>query len=77
MKLKEKETKVQEIKNLTDAELKELSLQKNKKGNATCDAKMAQKILWERNGNSFNTGLCNRTYGSKRFASSDRMNGYK
>lgn len=37
--------KVQEIKNLTDAELRELSLQKNKKGNATCDAKMAQKNI--------------------------------
>lgn len=77
MELKEKEMKVQEIKNLTDAELKELSLQKNKKGNATCDAKMAQKILWERNGNGFNTDLCNRAYGSKHFASPDRMNGYK
>lgn len=69
--------KVQEIKNLTDAELRELSLQKNKKSNATSDAKMAQKILWERNGNGFDTGLCNHTYGSKHFASADRMNSYK
>lgn len=52
-------------------------LQKNKKGNATSDAKMAQKILWERNGNGFNTDLCNRACGSKHFASPDRMNGYK
>ena len=59
------------------AEIRELSLQKNKKGNATSDAKKAQKILWERDGRGFNTGLCDSPYGSKRFASSDELNGYK
>ena len=77
MLLWEKEMLIREIKNLTDTEIRELSLQKNKKGNATCDAKIAQKILWERNGSGFNTGLCDCPYGSKRFASSDKMNGYK
>lgn len=68
---------VREIRDLTDAEIRELSLHKNKKGNATSDAKKAQKILWERDGRGFNTGLCNNPYGSKRFASADKLNGYK
>lgn len=68
---------VREIRHLTDAEIRELSLQKNKKGNATSDAKKAQEILWKRSGRGFNTGLCHDPYGSKRFASADSMNGYK
>lgn len=68
---------VSEIKHMTDAEIRELSLQKNKKGNATTDAKKAQEILWKRSGSGFNTGLSHNPYGSKCFASADSMNGYK
>lgn len=58
-------------------EIESYLYRKNKKGNATSDAKKAQEILWKRNGRGFNTGLCHNPYGSKRFASADSMNGYK
>ena len=51
-----------EMKKLSDSELKELSLQKNKKGNATSDASKAQMILWRRAGNPFCGGGGNVNY---------------
>ena len=46
--------KMSEFNAMTDEELRELSLQKNKKGNATSDALTAQRILWARSGCGFN-----------------------
>ena len=39
--------------NLSTEELKKISLEKNKKGNATSKALKAQKIIWERAGQPF------------------------
>lgn len=69
--------RIDELRSLSEAELRELSMQKNKKGNATTDTKKAQKLLWENHGSGFNTGIRQCTYGTKKFASADSMNGYK
>lgn len=38
---------------MSDDKLREISLRKNIKGNATGEAFLAQSILWERNGEQF------------------------
>ena len=38
---------------LTEKELYDLSMQKNRRGSATTEALKAQKIIWERAGNGF------------------------
>lgn len=59
---------IQELREMPEEELRKLSLQKNKKGNATSDALQAQQILWERSGCCLNNHLCRWKYGSKKFA---------
>lgn len=65
-----------ELKLLSDEELKEIAKRKGKKGNATTDAKKAQEILYERNGEPFSSRLCQDLYGSKCFASADTITGW-
>ena len=45
---------IKELENLTDDELREVALRKTKKGIATREASMAQRILWIRAGMPFN-----------------------
>lgn len=45
---------VKELEQLTDDELREVALRKTKKGIATREASMAQRILWVRAGMPFN-----------------------
>ena len=45
---------IKELEELTDDELREVALRKTKKGIATREASMAQRILWVRAGMPFN-----------------------
>lgn len=69
--------KPHKFRSLSDEELKEIAKQKNKKGNATSEAKKAQEILWQRSDYAFGNRLCRDPYGSKCFASADQMTGWK
>lgn len=62
-----------EMQLLTDEELKEIAKEKNKKGNASSNAKIAQKVLWERSGRPFNNGLSLDPFGSKHFVTANKM----
>lgn len=68
---------MKEMQLLSDAELKEIAKEKGKKGNASTKAKTAQKILWERSGNPYNSNLYRDPYGSKDFRTADKMNGWE
>lgn len=51
--MSEKPLTLTQMKNMSDEELRPLSLMKNKKGCATSEAKLAQKVLWERAGSPY------------------------
>lgn len=56
-----KQYKMNELRSLSDEELREISLQKNKKGNYTTNANNAMKVRNERAEDSAFRGIPNRT----------------